>query len=531
MIKSVTSNLRQVATFEDLRGLRAECYIRDSTLDQRDGYGPDIQRHNEQRFAESYGLVLGNRWYTEFVSGRSVDKRHEFQRFLEDARLDLFDVLLVDHTSRFGRNQAECIRYKNELKRLEKTVIFVSQGIISGSDRDFLNERINETLDEQYSRNLSRYISAGLAEKAQHGFHIGPTPFGYKSEIGPEKRERKVPDPQTMPGLLMALRAYAAGNVSYSAVADRLNADGFRLQTGRLFTGYSVRDIMANRFYEGKVVYHEGQADELIVSGLHDVPEEIKELWARCQVVKRTRALSTAGHPVVFEHIYPFSRVLKCHHCGSPYHGEAVYYHGITDLRMTHERRTVGKHCEIRPRSRSVALLSHEFDERVVSCIHLNNGWKNIIVKSLIDEQQPENTQQTIDKVTKAMENLRKQHLWGDISDSDYRRDRAVLEHQIKELNYDCIPRQLPNIERAAHFLDNLPELWSHPGVTEKQRGSLVQEMFTEIGIEGTKLVSIKPKPTYAPLFATMVVQNSLGYCDLNSPPPPPQNGCFLERH
>ena len=27
-------------TFDDLNGLRAEGYIRDSTLDQRDGYGP-----------------------------------------------------------------------------------------------------------------------------------------------------------------------------------------------------------------------------------------------------------------------------------------------------------------------------------------------------------------------------------------------------------------------------------------------------------------------------------------------------------
>ena len=55
-------------TFEDLRGLRAEGYIRDSTLDQRDGFGPEIQRHNEERFAETYGLVLGIRWYTEFVA-------------------------------------------------------------------------------------------------------------------------------------------------------------------------------------------------------------------------------------------------------------------------------------------------------------------------------------------------------------------------------------------------------------------------------------------------------------------------------
>ena len=182
-------------TFEDLRGLRAEGYIRDSTLDQRDGFGPEIQRHNEERFAETYGLVLGNRWYTEFVSGRHVQKRKEFQQLIEDSALDQFDVLLVDHTSRFGRNQAECIRYKEQLQHLEKVVVFVSQGINSGSDRDFLNERINETLDEQYSRNLSRYVSSGLAEKVNHGLAVGPPPLGYKSEILPgRKGERKVVD-------------------------------------------------------------------------------------------------------------------------------------------------------------------------------------------------------------------------------------------------------------------------------------------------------------------------------------------------
>ena len=49
-------------TFEDLRGLRAEGYIRDSTLDQKDGFGPEIQYHTIERFSESYGTVLGNRW-------------------------------------------------------------------------------------------------------------------------------------------------------------------------------------------------------------------------------------------------------------------------------------------------------------------------------------------------------------------------------------------------------------------------------------------------------------------------------------
>ena len=162
MMVPTSSNGRRTMTFEDLKGLRAEGYIRDSTLDQRDGFGPDIQRRNIERFAESYNLAQGNRWYTDFVSGRQVKKRLQFQQFIEDAYVDRYDVLLVDHTSRFGRNQEECIRYKAELQRLGKVVVFVSQGIISGSDKDFLSERINETLDEQYSRNLSRYVSAAI---------------------------------------------------------------------------------------------------------------------------------------------------------------------------------------------------------------------------------------------------------------------------------------------------------------------------------------------------------------------------------
>ena len=164
-------------TFEDLKGLRAEGYIRDSTLDQRNGFGPDMQRHNIQRFAESYGLILGDHWYTEFVTGRSVANRNAFQDLLNDAHCDAFDVLLVDHTSRFGRNQEECIRYKEELATLEKVVVFVSQGIISGTDRDFINERINETIDEQYSRNLSRYVVQGTAEKASQGLANGVAPL------------------------------------------------------------------------------------------------------------------------------------------------------------------------------------------------------------------------------------------------------------------------------------------------------------------------------------------------------------------
>jgi len=512
-------------TFEDLRGLRAEGYIRDSTLDQKDGFGPSIQRGNEERFAEAYGLVLGRRWYTEFVSGRSVKKRLEFHRFLEDAGMDLFDVLLVDHTSRFGRNQAECIRYKEELRLLGKTVVFVSQGIISGSDRDFLAERINETLDEQYSRNLSRYVSAGLYEKVVHGLAVGPPPLGYKSEIlSGRKGERKIPDPDAMPVLLSLLQDYSTGDYSYRDVADRLNARGFRTVRGRPFREASVRDVLGNRFYDGKVVYHEGKDDELTTEGIHEVAQEVKDLWTKCQAIKRSRRNTTTGHPRGPAHHFPFSRVLTCHHCGSPYYGEAHTDGEQSTLRLSHERRGPGRHCKPKPRSRSVDALVEQMGDRIMPHLKLDATWKSRIIAVLRSDEPPQEDRGQGERLRRALENLRKQHQWGDISDDEYRREREIIMRQLKVHTTAVKPTHLPNLDRAANFLEDLPALWLHPGVTHEEREALVRQVFRRITIDGKEFVDIEPKPEYAPLFATMLTAQKVGYQELESPPSPPNS-------
>ena len=526
--RTIYRKTNRVKTFEDLRGLRAECYVRDSTEDQKNGFGPTIQRHNEEQFARNWGMILGNRWYAEFVSGRSVSKRLEFQKVLEDARLDLFDILLVDHTSRFGRNQAECIRYKEELQQLGKTVIFVSQGIISGSDKDFLSERINETLDEQYSRNLSRYVSEGLERKVEQGLHVGPVPLGYKSQLTSGQPEHKIQDPITMPALLTALRNYATGNSSFRDVADDLNANGFRTQTGRAFTGYNIRDILSNRFYEGKVIYHQGLPDEKVFAGIHEVPTEVRELWQACQSIRQFRAITKMGHPRKEKHDYPFSKVLKCQSCGNSYHGEAVYYRGKTCLRLIHERRTSRRMCTTWPRSRSVESLNQEFKERVLNYIRLEDGWKSLMVAALHSESEVKVNEKQIEILKNAKENLRKEHLWGHIPDDEYRKQWADLDGQLQAAKPVARLNAFPDMQRAAELLNNLPALWSHEGVTAKQRESLVQEVFENIIIDGKALVAVKPKATYQPLFAAMSVQKSFGYSGMDSPPSPPETRASL---
>ena len=81
----------------------------------------------------------------------------------------------------------------------------------------------------------------------------------------------------------------------------------------------------------------------------------------------------------------------------------------------------------------------------------------------------------------------------------------------------------LPNLERAASPLEDLPTLWLHSGVTHEQRESLVREVFRRIKIDGKEFVSIEPEAACLPLFATMVAEQEFEYRAPKSPPAPPR--------
>jgi hypothetical protein len=93
----------------------------------------------------------------------------------------------------------------------------------------------------------------------------------------------------------------------------------------------------------------------------------------------------------------------------------------------------------------------------------------------------------------------------GDISDDEYRREREIIMRQLEVHTTTVKPTHLPNLERAANFLEDLPALWLHSGVTHEEREFLVRQVSRRITIDWKEFVDIEPKPEYAPLFATMV--------------------------
>lgn len=511
---ALNSNGHRQLTFEDLKGLKAQGYVRDSSLDQRDGFGPELQRKAIEAFTRTYGLILGQAWYIDFITGTSTLKRSGFHQVLSDAQIDMFDVLLVYHTSRFARNRADAIRYKEELRKLGKTVVFVSQGIISGNDNDFLNEGINEVLDEQYSRTISHFTRAGMWVKHHEGLANGKPPLGYRSEKLPSgKRERKVPNSETMPTLLELLRRYATGRYSAHTLADHLNSLGHRNRMGKPFTEGSIRAVLDNRFYEGKVVYHPGRSDEEVRDGTHEVPQEVKELWRKCQEVRAQRSTPWSRRPKSAPRVYLFSGVLTCNACGSRYKGQAIVRRPHFFQRLSHQRQA----CPVRPQSLGMKVVSSQFAEKVLPLLQFGEGFIPLVTRALAQGTQEggPSIQEQVQRLERALDQLRKQHLWGDLSDEAYVGERDRLRRQLQALKASVPVARIPNLRRAAELLNDMPALWQHPGVEDRQRQEFLQETFQEVRIMGKELVAIRPKPQYVPHFAYLTLGQR--YC-LNRP-------------
>jgi DNA invertase Pin-like site-specific DNA recombinase len=235
---------------EDLTGRRWAGYIRESTRGQADRYGPDLQRAEQERFAERYGLRPAGLEYLDLVSGKDTLRRSDFARMVADAEAGRFDVLLCYDTSRFARNVADAWSYRDRLARAGVVVVFCADTLISGNVDTYELEGLKTVSDAAYIRRLSRNVARGYEQKWRlFGDPGGHPPLGF-ARVGP----RQLLSPLEGPDLDRVRRAfslYAAGTWSDTTLADELG-----------LTEAGLAEILTNPLYAGRAIRHKGRADE-----------------------------------------------------------------------------------------------------------------------------------------------------------------------------------------------------------------------------------------------------------------------------
>ena len=225
-------------------------YIRVSTDDQVE-YSPDSQLELLREYAKRNDLLLPDEFVfrDEGISGRTAEKRPGFMRLIATAKEKPrpFETILVWKFSRFARNQEESIVYKSLLKKENDIdVVSISEPLAEGPFGGLI-ERIIEWFDEYYSIRLSGEVTRGMTERARRGKHNSVAPFGYRMEEG-----ELVAVPEEEAVVRQVYRSFLQGKTILSIVKS-LNDDGILTRRGKTWENRTVRYLLTNPVYTGKV--------------------------------------------------------------------------------------------------------------------------------------------------------------------------------------------------------------------------------------------------------------------------------------
>ncbi len=170
---------------------RCAIYARYSSDLQRPSSIEDQVRKCTQECQRHKGWTITEEWVVadQEVSGRSLVGRDALTSLKEAVKKTPrpFDCVLIDDTSRLGRNLADVLKLAEVFEHYEVSLQFVSPPLNS-SDPNFRQLLIFKgMMDEQYSVGLGYRVRRGHEGRVLKGYNAGAVCYGYRNvdEVDP----------------------------------------------------------------------------------------------------------------------------------------------------------------------------------------------------------------------------------------------------------------------------------------------------------------------------------------------------------
>ena len=120
-------------------------YIRFSTLEQKKGYGKDIQKRDIKQFADARHWTVDRFYIDEALSGEE-ENRAELDRLIRACRVGKIKAVIVASLSRFARSVRFAENFFYELEQLGVMVCFADMPHYDGANRKDIMARIGKLL-------------------------------------------------------------------------------------------------------------------------------------------------------------------------------------------------------------------------------------------------------------------------------------------------------------------------------------------------------------------------------------------------
>lgn len=266
--------------------MKAAIYSRYSTERQNDRSIDDQQMICREAARKNGWEVVEECVYADKEeSGYGFD-RPDFRRLLESAKLKTrnFDILLIESTSRLGRNVSEVKRLIDELYFNYNLPVFcVTQNINTGIKADRRKIKFLAIPDEAYIDAISDATFRGLQGQLNRGFIAGGRMYGFdvKKELdekGNHIGSKYVINDKEIEIVRRIFNLYVHGN-GLKRIARLLNDEGVPSPRGGYWQANSVRGLLMNTIYIGQQIWNKREYFKLGNSNKRISRPKPKEEW------------------------------------------------------------------------------------------------------------------------------------------------------------------------------------------------------------------------------------------------------------
>lgn len=230
---------------------RAAVYLRVSTDEQLDGFGLDVQRASCEQYAAAYKIPIHRVYADEGVSGaKPISKRPALADLLEAAQRGEFNQIIVPAIDRLARNLKLFLQIWDTLEDSGLKIILVKERLETDTASGMLMRNILATFADYEREVIKERTTGGRRARARvDGERGGTLPLGYIRIASGQFDIEPI-----AAGLVRHIFNLRKSGLTFAAVADLLNSEGYTTQRGKQWHGSSVREIILNEpKYRGAV--------------------------------------------------------------------------------------------------------------------------------------------------------------------------------------------------------------------------------------------------------------------------------------
>lgn len=295
--------------------MKAAIYSRVSSQIQVDeGYSLEAQYDQLIKYVDmqSWDLV---RIYTDpGVSAKDLN-RPGVQEMINDLKDGKFEALIIHKLDRLTRNISDLYELVNLVMKHNIKLISLSENIDTSTAMGRMFIFMLGILAQMFRENLSEEVSKGLAKRADLGGRNTFAPYGYEiiddGLVIVEEQAELIRE---------VFRLLIENKMGYYSIAKHLNENKIMGLRGGNFHGSTIEIILNNHTYMGMNHWKrkgKPESERIIRDGGH-IPIIDEETFNKAQDILGRRSRKEMSRS---SYDYPYSTILKCGKCGSPYHG------------------------------------------------------------------------------------------------------------------------------------------------------------------------------------------------------------------